>query len=201
MLNFLRDYREPRDWKRIWRDPAGFLLPSCVCCPSSPSSSNPNITIPCCSNTFPPTLTVTFSENDGICTGWNGQSMKITYSATASEADSWATGVCYNTGHPFVGGWAGTATICGTVVSVGLWCETGSPFVCANKVFSTCVNVAGGGNCTIAGTTQICPAIGSNSNTCSPISLHSTNFTFRGAGCTCCGGGTNVGIVRYVITI
>ena len=29
----LRDVRTPRDWRRPWRDPPGFLLPSCPCCP------------------------------------------------------------------------------------------------------------------------------------------------------------------------
>jgi hypothetical protein len=28
----LRDYRVPRDWRRPWRDPPGFLLPNCPCC-------------------------------------------------------------------------------------------------------------------------------------------------------------------------
>lgn len=27
----LRDYREPRDW-RLWKEPAGFFMPGCVCC-------------------------------------------------------------------------------------------------------------------------------------------------------------------------
>jgi hypothetical protein len=32
MLGRLRDHRTPRDWRRIWRDPAGFFLPNCPCC-------------------------------------------------------------------------------------------------------------------------------------------------------------------------
>ena len=35
----LRDLRTPRDWRRPWRDPPGFLLPSCPCCPGGGSPS------------------------------------------------------------------------------------------------------------------------------------------------------------------
>lgn len=33
------DWREPRDWAYVWKDPPGFFLPNCDCCPGGSSQA------------------------------------------------------------------------------------------------------------------------------------------------------------------
>lgn len=75
-----RDWRETRDWKRVWRDPPGKMgMGACCCGKSSGSSGLPNISVCCCANSIPQTLTATISS---ACTKFNGLTATLTYTTT-----------------------------------------------------------------------------------------------------------------------
>ncbi len=78
MLRELRpDWRIGRDWRRIWRDPAGFFglgYRRCKCCNKSSSPAIGG----CCCTSIPSTLHVTFA-NSGRYPEIDGQTFAITY--------------------------------------------------------------------------------------------------------------------------
>lgn len=112
------DWREPRDWRRPWRERPGFFQGNATCdchcssaAPSSPSSALPTYTCTCAGNplTLPTNLTLTMHAS--TCPGLDGQTVTLTADDQADNNLNVWKACLSSSAHATL--WRGDTTLCG----------------------------------------------------------------------------------------
>ena len=150
----LRDWRDERDWKRRWRDPAGFFNGDCPCCPKCANCSGLE------ANT---TTHLTFVRTAGAaCAGLDGLVVTLTFASSHFYA-----GLGGDRGP----GWFGSINFGGCNSGIGVSCAANSCGAsgCSSAAMNGDQSGAGNPMFNFTGGNNVCADIATCQ--CSPLSV------------------------------